>query len=415
MAWTGLDMIPMLAIITAAWILSIVLLWRPFKAQHKIGKAIGTVLLTGATALAAWWVCTYDRPILLPQIGGLLTQNYNGSALGIDIEALIKNTGRQSGYADRWKLLLTIDGTTIEGKQLYGQSLPSKAANEPQLYDQELPPGKPVRGWLFFGFPTISHEFATPYFLCNSPLIDKVSIKLSLWDSKMKREWNQSKPLKDLGKEACAPLDISRAVPPVSARIVPSLLPQVRPKAPESPTLPNIKIEAPLTQKNDGPCGINNIGGIVSGNTCVTTPPQRTIDTQALERAVSILKKAPGGSKFNIVVTNGNDETDKLADQIQQMLIKGKWEQQSPRRDTKGDGTINGRRLIIEGVTCDFGKTEVMSHKFAEDAMAAAGYPCQATVPEYIPQTEIIHGEPYIFEKVLADIYIRVAPAAPIH
>jgi hypothetical protein len=194
----------------------------------------------------------------------------------------------------------------------------------------------------------------------------------------------------------------------------PQRLFQVNPKSSEPSNLPNLKFEAPVTQKNDGPCGINNIGGIVSGNTCVTTPPQRTIDKQALERAVSILKKAPSGSKFNIVVINGNDETDKLADQIQQMLIGGKWEQQNPRQDTKVDGTINGRRLIVEGVTCDFGKTEVLSHKFAEDAMAAAGYPCQSTVPEYTPRTEIIHGEPYTFEKVLADIYIKVAPAAPI-
>jgi hypothetical protein len=36
---------------------------------------------------------------------------------------------------------------------------------------------------------------------------------------------------------------------------------------------PPIVIKAPVIQTNNGPCGINNIGGTVSGNTCISVPP----------------------------------------------------------------------------------------------------------------------------------------------
>lgn len=232
-AGTGLDMTPLILIISIGWIFAIALLWIATPtSQHTALKATGSLILTGSAIFALWWVYSYDRPIFQPEIEGLITQNHRGSAFGLDVETLVKNTGRQSGYADTWKLLLTINGTQIEGRELYGQKLPPSAVNEPEIYNQEFPPGKPVRGWLYFGFPAVSHDFAEPYFICNSVMIDKVSLKLSVWDSKEKREWTQVRSLKDLGKEACTPLQ----VPPVSPAPKPNKA--VMSKSQQFPSLP---------------------------------------------------------------------------------------------------------------------------------------------------------------------------------
>jgi hypothetical protein len=206
-AWTALDMMPLILIVSFCWALTLGLLWilTPLK-SHRIAKILVSILLTTCAGFAISWLYSYDRPILIIEIGGVATQNYNNTALGVDVESLVKNEGRQSSFADKWKLTLNIDGTTIEGRELYGQSLPPNAVNEPQLFDQEFPPGKSVRGWLFFGFPALSHDYAAAYFLCGSALMDKVSLQLSVWDSKTRHEYAQTKSLKQLGKEACTPI-----------------------------------------------------------------------------------------------------------------------------------------------------------------------------------------------------------------
>lgn len=136
----GLDMLAMTTTISVAWLLAVALLWvmTPNR-QHRAWKITASVALTGLATWAVWWTVKFDRPILSPEIEGLITQNYNGNALSIDLETLLKNTGRQSGYADSWQLDLLIDGTLIQGRELFGERLPEQAANEPPISDQEFP------------------------------------------------------------------------------------------------------------------------------------------------------------------------------------------------------------------------------------------------------------------------------------
>jgi hypothetical protein len=255
-AGTGLEMTPLIVIIVTGWILSVALLWivAP-QSRHLIAKVLITVILSSLAGLAIRWVVKDDRPILQPQIGGIASQNYNGTQFALDVETLIQNAGRQDGYADKWNLVLTIDGTEIEGKQLFGQQLPPRAVSEPEIYNQEFPPGKPVRGWLFFAFPMVSHEFAAPYFSCGSPSMNKVSVKLSVWDSKTKHEWSQLRSLKELGKESCNPIEatppsIGTAVPPHKSISTSKSTPSSQPTAPTLPT------PAPIVTGPNCPNGI---------------------------------------------------------------------------------------------------------------------------------------------------------------
>lgn len=177
--------------------------WFTPPSFHPIAKVICTLLLTVAMVAGCWWAVVYDRPILIPEMGGVITQKYDQDSFGLDVEALIKNSGSQAAYADRWKLTVIIDGTAITGKQIFGQMLPDGATIEPPLSEQEFPIGKPVRGWLFFAFPGVSRDFATEYFVCGSPLMDKVRLSLSVWDSKTLRERVQTRSLADLSRESC--------------------------------------------------------------------------------------------------------------------------------------------------------------------------------------------------------------------
>jgi hypothetical protein len=102
-----------------------------------------------------------------------------------------------------WKLQLLINGSNSDGHQLYGQVPSSIAANEPDLSTQDFPPKKPIRGWLFFDFSTVSHEYAESNFVCGSPALDKVTLRLTVWDSRYQHEWSDSKRLNELGKGSC--------------------------------------------------------------------------------------------------------------------------------------------------------------------------------------------------------------------
>ncbi len=218
LAWvvtgTTLDMVHLFAIICIVWALAIALIWVLTPRQrHRRLKGALTFVLTVAAASAVLWVYSKDRPILRPQIEGAVTQNFNGDAFGLDVRTLVRNDGRQGSYADRWKLKLIVDGVEIDGKELFGQPLPPRAASGPEISDREFRPGAPVRGWLFFGFPGTSHDSLQSYFTCGSPLMDNVTLELSVWDSEHKREWTQAKALRDLGNEACTPLQIAHPTP----------------------------------------------------------------------------------------------------------------------------------------------------------------------------------------------------------
>lgn len=210
-AGTTLDMVHLFAIICIVWMLAIALVWVLTPRQRHLGSKVAlTFLLTVGAASAGLWVYSTDRPILRPQIEGAVLRNFNGDAFGLDVRTLVRNDGRQSSYADRWRLKLIVDGVEIEGKELFGQPLPPGAASGSEISDHEFQPGAPVRGWLFFGFPGTSHDSLQSYFTCGSPSMDKMTLELSVSDSEYKRQWIQVKPLRDLGNEACIPLQIAQ-------------------------------------------------------------------------------------------------------------------------------------------------------------------------------------------------------------
>lgn len=122
------------------------------------------------------------------------------------VEAAIENQGTQTAYSDGWQLRLTLDGKTYIGQQFFSEQIPSGAAQEPYLANQEFPPGKSVRGWLFFAFADIPKKQVDPYFQCGSPLLQGVSMDLSVQDSKEKHEWHQRISAGDLASQLCETL-----------------------------------------------------------------------------------------------------------------------------------------------------------------------------------------------------------------
>jgi hypothetical protein len=320
LAWSGLDMIPSILIVALGWILATALLWLMTPARlHTVVKISASLILLICTLLSVLWIYSVDRPILFPEIGGIITQAYNGSALSIDVEALVKNTGRQSSYADSWRLDLMIDGTTIQGRELYGEALPEHAASELPLFDQEFPPGKPVRGWLFFAFPGVSHDYAATYFTCGSPLMEKVSLRLSVWDSKMKREWSEARSLKDMGKEACTSLPPTPTAPP------PLVLPKTQGPSPtreksqrsKTPvqTQPSVGQPSPQTQipavnqlpsSQSCPNGICISGGQVDRPTVnnFEAPPSRHLTSSQVTDLAAFAKSQPDVNIFSFLSSN---------------------------------------------------------------------------------------------------------------
>jgi hypothetical protein len=154
------------------------------------------------------WVRKYDRPMLTINIGGVITRDYtdhpNSSA--IQVQLTIINTGRQSTYVNKWDSSLKITGKTIDTRQLFGQPLAPGSVNEPEISDLEFPPGKPVRGWLFFALPGTPHDELMKYFDCKGHSWSDISVTIFAWDSKTENQWEGTKPLADLYHELCKSL-----------------------------------------------------------------------------------------------------------------------------------------------------------------------------------------------------------------
>jgi hypothetical protein len=328
-------MIPLSATIFVVWVLVLVLLWllTPSR-KHLIEKVLLSIALTICGALTLWCVAKYDRPILNPEIGGVITQNFNGNALGVDVEAFVKNSGRQSGYADRWQLDLVIDGTTIEGRELFGESLPPHAANELSIFDQEFLPGKPVRGWLFFGFPAVSHDFAAPYFVCNSALMDKVSFRLSVWDSKNKRKWSQTRSLKELGKEACSIVSPEPS-PQTEPQNHAKPLDQKKPIGPRQqthlPIAPSSQFQLGRSNIQSNSGGINVQQGTTGENSPIINSPitvgnlPKKISPADMQNTVRYFMSARAKAKVEIIADQYSGAVP-LPDDFYQAMNEGRWE-----------------------------------------------------------------------------------------
>jgi hypothetical protein len=296
----GWEMKALIVTISLAFAVVLALLW--LTSSHLAAKIILSILLAAATAVLLWWVVSYDRPILQPQMGGAITEGKSGGPFSLAIEALVKNTGHQSGYADHWKFVLSIDGTDMEGKELYGQALPPNATTEPQLFDQEFPPGKPVRGWLFFTFPGSSFDAIKPYFTCGSLLIDKVGLKLTVWDTKNKHAWTQSRSERDFAKEVCT-----------SVAAIPDPLPEpdkpiTRQQPKRTPAVPPAIPPGSIIQANSG--GLNIQQGTTGSNSPIINSPitvgktPKAISPEEMKELVQFLRSSPQKP----LITVGADE-----------------------------------------------------------------------------------------------------------
>jgi hypothetical protein len=194
----GAEMAAMFITIAVTALVGLAVLWLPTLPLWE--KALGTIAIVVAATYSAFWVHANDRPILNLKMQQVAIRNDTQKPFGLDVETSITNSGRQVGDALGWKLQLLINGSNSDGHQLYGQVPSSIAANEPDLSTQDFPPKKPIRGWLFFDFSTVSHEYAESNFVCGSPALDKVTLRLSVWDSKYQHEWSDSKQLNELGQ-----------------------------------------------------------------------------------------------------------------------------------------------------------------------------------------------------------------------
>lgn len=173
--------------------------------KHFIAKILISILLAICTGAALQWVYVYERPTLYSEIRSIAIPASPDGTFLLDVEVSVRNLGRVPGSIERESLVLTIDGSSSIGKQLYAQTLPLGAAKEPELNNLKFNTGEPVSGWLFFSFPGMSHNSIARYFECDSPLLDTVSLRLSAWESGTARVFTDFKKLKDLGKDACIP------------------------------------------------------------------------------------------------------------------------------------------------------------------------------------------------------------------
>lgn len=200
-------MIYLLVVIWLGFVISALAIWLLTNTTtHRGAKFVLTALFSGAAIIASIWVYKVDRPILNPEIGGVVSQNYKEKWLGLDIEANIQNSGRQSSYAKSWNLVLDIKGKKFYGRGRFGEKTPEGALNLPELREQDFPPGKPVSGWLFFVFPDLLHTDYEPYLRCDSQSARDVNITLTVTDSKEERAFSQTRNLEDMRQESCKPL-----------------------------------------------------------------------------------------------------------------------------------------------------------------------------------------------------------------
>jgi hypothetical protein len=301
--WKDLAMVPAFIMVGSATILSLLLVWFVEVHHHIAGKILFSAVLLVAAGLFSRWLYRYDRPVLNPEIGQITQLDHDRAGeLVLGVEALVKNPGRQSGYSDSASLILRVDGSPTEGKQIYAQQLPSKVANEPELYSQEFPPGKPVRGWLFFSFPGMTQASIASHFACDSELLNSVSLRLVIRDSAYKREWIDDKRLKELGRPSC----IEKVTPP------PKPVPPPVARNPRPPSLQNqvatVPAAPPPPLQVSAPDGVA-IGRDNYGNPTVNNyaPPDRHITASQRDAILAVFDSLPAGVYVQVYTANASE------------------------------------------------------------------------------------------------------------
>jgi hypothetical protein len=322
----GLEMAALFACVFILAALLVILVWIT---GLPIGlKWASTVVLFTACVIAEICVVEYDRPILPPNIEAIAFVNNGTKDLGLDMEILVKNQGLTSGYGDQWEMTVSIDDRAVESRQLFGRPLPTAVVNEPELDGEEFPPGKPVRGWLFFEFTSITQDSAKTYFSCGSQLLAKVKFKLSVWDSKRRKEWDETKSLAELGPSACIALPIagSEAQPPDDSKKTSS--PRDRKStAPVNPQTQSSQPQQP-SQTVNAPNGIGAIGStVINPQVYNYGYMPKSLSDQQIRNLVGLMQPFNDGTDRGDLITSqmGDSNSAQVAIQLVKVFRDAGW------------------------------------------------------------------------------------------
>ncbi len=273
LAWITIGLeVPMTALmltIGAVWIFLCGLVWLLTPpATHRFGKIAVTALLTTVAACSLCWVWKYDRPILTSQIGEVVANVGPNDSL-IYVEALVKNTGHQNSYIENWNFEIATDSLMLSGVEKFSQKRPDGTVDEPQLFDQEFPVGKPVRGWLYFIVHDVSSAQMHKLFKCSAPPSHAKAI-LSFTDNKERHLWTQTRNLSDLIHAGCGPLSTMTATP--------QSIPAVSTYKPRKPVLPPTT-PATIINAPRGVVSTGQQGGVTAGTINIYPPSPAQVPT----------------------------------------------------------------------------------------------------------------------------------------
>jgi hypothetical protein len=318
----GVEMTTLLAVIAIIAILLVILVWiSPFKG---IATWVLSILIALGCACSEIKVFQYDRPILPPVIEAIAFVNNGTKYLGLDMEVLVKNGGLISGYADEWEMDVLIDGKSVESRQLYGRPLPITVVNEPELDGEEFPPGKPVRGWLFFEFTSITYDTANTYFSCGSQQLEKVKFKLAVLDSKRHRRWEETKSLAELGPSACIPLPLAAPEAQAHTRSKEAIQPTHSQESLPS----NTKTISPPIQSQQPSQVVNAQNGIGAIGSTVINPQvynygymPKTLSNEQAENIVELMRPLNDGTDRGDLITSQLGDTNSLEVALQLVKI----------------------------------------------------------------------------------------------
>ena len=131
-------------------------------------------------------------------------------------------------------------------------------------------------------------------------------------------------------------------------------------------------IKAPVTQEINGPCGINNIGGTVSGNTCVTTPPDRILSAESLQKFFDGLSNSTSKGTAAVIPASTSDDVEQVKNQIIEVLHRSHW-----GYSTVGEMWSGGIKPTANGIECYSENWSVGPPLYFKQAADAAHFSCK--------------------------------------
>ncbi|MDR5726007.1 MAG: hypothetical protein RB191_00905 [Terriglobia bacterium] len=202
----GLDMIPFFLLIGLLFATCLLALWwLSERGKHRKVRIAGTVVLVLIASIASWWNYTYNRPRFVISIEQGFTGGSDNTPL-LGFRLYVTNIGRQPTYANKWELRLTTSDKVYQGRQDFDLAVPKAlaASAESSIADSTFASGEPVRGWVFFYLPDMSHATMMNFMGCGAKQDAKIIV--SLWDEKIGRQWQTERSSLDLVRSGCGVL-----------------------------------------------------------------------------------------------------------------------------------------------------------------------------------------------------------------